>query len=102
MDLLKGSKKYFVLNIFYSIFYKMKFLGLHDSGILPELINQRDQDGYSALHRAAYSNAFQASAFLLEKGSSVTLKTNDGWTPLHSAARWNWYNIFGTKIFLFW
>lgn len=74
------------------IFCKIIFLGLHDSGILPELINQQDQDGYSALHRAAYSNAFQASVFLLEKGSSVTLKTNDGWTPLHSAARWNWYN----------
>merc|ERR1711937_198096 len=84
------AKGDFSLLLFAAAKNRMDLLkGLYDSGILTELINQQDEDGYSALHRAAYSNAFQASVFLLEKGSSVNLKTNDGWTPLHSAARWN-------------
>lgn len=64
--------------------------GLLQAGSLSKLINEQDEDGYSALHRAAYSNAYQAAVFLLQNGSDINLKTNDGWTPLHSAARWNW------------
>ena len=56
---------------------------------LSELISQRDEDGYSALHCAAYSNSFDVSILLLQNGGNVNGRTNDGWTPLHSAARWN-------------
>ncbi len=55
----------------------------------PDLVGFRDGDGYSALHRAAYSGRRAACAGLLSRGADVAARTEDGWTPLHSACRWN-------------
>lgn len=48
-----------------------------------------DEDGYSPLHRAAYSGHVEVVSALLASGSKVNSRTVDGWTPLHSACRWN-------------
>ena len=53
------------------------------------MISQRDEDGYSALHCAAYSDSFDVAVLLIKYGADVHGRTDDGWTPLHSAARWN-------------
>ena len=53
------------------------------------MLNQRDEDGYSCLHRAANSGSVGMTAQLLKSGCSVNWRTNDGWTPLHSASRWD-------------
>lgn len=52
----------------------------------------RDEDGYSALHRAAYEGCVEIAKFLIIKGANVNGKTLDGWTPLHSAC-----NVGNTK-----
>jgi len=57
----------------------------------PSLINFRDEDEYSSLHRAAYSHHVEMLSFLLERGADPLALTEGGWTPLHSAARWNSY-----------
>jgi len=57
----------------------------------PSLINFRDEDEYSGLHRAAYSHHEKMLSFLLERGADPLALTEGGWTPLHSAARWNSY-----------
>lgn len=58
---------------------------------LPALINVRDEDGYTALHRACYNNHCSMVKLLLSKGADVHAETIDGWSPLHSACRWNCY-----------
>ncbi len=59
----------------------------------------KDQDGYSALHRAAYSNNLNICKYLLEKHYDlIEFKTEMGWTPLHSAAFWNNYEIVSYLI----
>jgi len=55
----------------------------------PLLLEACDEDGYRALHRAAYEDFPDAVQFLLDRGASVHARTLEGWTPLHSAARWN-------------
>ena len=55
----------------------------------PSWLNIKDVDGYSALHRASYSNHLNMISFLVSRGAHVNAVTNDGWTPLHSACRWN-------------
>lgn len=55
----------------------------------PSVLGHRDEDGYSALHRASYEGHVDTVSFLLENGADIHAKTNDGWTPLHSACRWN-------------
>ena len=55
----------------------------------PDLVHHRDSDGYTALHRAAYSDHYEVLDFLLEAGADPLALTEDGWTALHSAARWN-------------
>lgn len=52
-------------------------------------MNCCDDDGYTPLHRAAYSGHVDALSALLAAGSKVNLQTIDGWTPLHSACRWS-------------
>lgn len=52
-------------------------------------LSYQDNDGYTALHRAAYSNHAEVIKFLVEKGAKVETRTKDGWTPLHCAAHWN-------------
>ena len=53
------------------------------------LIHFRDADGYTALHRAAYSHQTDCLKLLLLHGADLNAVTPEGWTPLHSACRWN-------------
>lgn len=55
----------------------------------PLLVDCYDEDGYTPLHRAAYSGHIDAVSALLSAGSKVNPRTVDGWTPLHSACRWS-------------
>jgi len=55
----------------------------------PGLVAARDEDLYTPLHRAAYSNHIQVVRYLLEKGADPLATTDTGWTPMHSAAKWN-------------
>lgn len=48
-----------------------------------------DEDGYTPLHRAAYSGHVAVVSALIGAGSKVNPRTIDGWTPLHSACRWS-------------
>ncbi|VVC90540.1 ankyrin repeat domain-containing protein 49 [Leptidea sinapis] len=57
----------------------------------PGLVHARDSDGYTPLHRAAYSNHVHVICYLLSVGANVSTKTELGWTPLHSACNWNNY-----------
>ncbi|XP_056136961.1 ankyrin repeat domain-containing protein 49 [Lampris incognitus] len=54
----------------------------------PSLALCHDEDGYTPLHRAAYSGHVGVASTLLAAGSKVNSCTIDGWTPLHSACRW--------------
>ncbi|KAB5535407.1 hypothetical protein PHYPO_G00117340 [Pangasianodon hypophthalmus] len=54
----------------------------------PSLVNCRDADGYTPLHRASYSGHALVVSFLLDSGADLHARTVDGWTPLHSASRW--------------
>lgn len=53
------------------------------------LVNTRDADAYTPLHRAAYGGHLDAVRELVARGADVHAETLDGWTPLHSACRWN-------------
>uniref|UniRef100_UPI0037E7B2FF ankyrin repeat domain-containing protein 49 n=1 Tax=Semicossyphus pulcher TaxID=241346 RepID=UPI0037E7B2FF len=55
----------------------------------PSLVHCCDEDGYTPLHRAAYSGHVDVASALLAAGSKVNPRTIDGWTPLHSACRWS-------------
>ncbi|XP_069553657.1 ankyrin repeat domain-containing protein 49 [Brachyistius frenatus] len=55
----------------------------------PLLVHCCDEDGYTPLHRAAYSGHFEVVSALLASGAKVNPRTVDGWTPLHSACRWS-------------
>lgn len=55
----------------------------------PLLVDCCDEDGYTPLHRAAYSGHVEVASALLASGSKVNPRTIDGWTPLHSACRWS-------------
>lgn len=54
----------------------------------PSLVNCRDDDGYTPLHRASYSGHALVVSFLLDSGADLHARTVDGWTPLHSASCW--------------
>lgn len=62
------------------------------------LLSTCDEDGYTALHRAAYNNHLEAVSFLLEMGADPEARTRQGWTPLHSAANWGNREIIGRLI----
>ncbi|KAJ0033773.1 hypothetical protein NQD34_000880 [Periophthalmus magnuspinnatus] len=53
------------------------------------LVHCSDEDGYTPLHRAAYSGHVDVATALLRASSRVNARTADGWTPLHSACRWS-------------
>lgn len=53
------------------------------------LVNVHDKDGYTALHRACYSNHVAIVEFLLKNHADPNARTIDRWTPLHSACKWN-------------
>ncbi|TRY58087.1 hypothetical protein DNTS_022728 [Danionella cerebrum] len=54
----------------------------------PSLVNCHDSDGYTPLHRAAYSGHDGVVCVLLKGGANLHARTTDDWTPLHSACRW--------------
>ena len=54
-----------------------------------ELIRYKDEDGYSALHRACYNGHLGVAEYLIAAGADVLSTSEDGWQPLHSACRWN-------------
>ncbi len=59
-----------------------------------ELTNYTDNDGYTALHRASYSNHLHIVKYLIDTcHMSIEVRTKMGWTPLHSASYWNNYEI---------
>lgn len=55
----------------------------------PALIMSTDEDGYTPLHRACYSNHTEIVDLLLSRGADVTAKTQMQWQPLHSCCQWN-------------
>ena len=62
------------------------------------LISYKDSDEYTALHRAAYSHHQKMLEFLLDAGGDPLALTEGGWTPLHSAARWNSFTCVETLL----
>lgn len=48
-----------------------------------------DDDGYTPLHRAAYSNHVDVAKILVQYGANVNARTEYEWTPLHSAVKWS-------------
>ncbi|XP_038076907.1 ankyrin repeat domain-containing protein 49-like [Patiria miniata] len=53
------------------------------------LVNAKDEDDYTPLHRAAYNGHASMVELLLQHNANVNAKTEDGWCPLHCASRWN-------------
>lgn len=53
------------------------------------MVNIRDSDGYTPLHRACYENNQTIARILLENRAEVSALTEQHWTPLHSASKWN-------------
>lgn len=51
----------------------------------PELINVKDQDGYSALHLAVIAGNLSLAKLLLSQGADVNSADNEGHTPAHWA-----------------
>ncbi|KAK7267029.1 hypothetical protein RIF29_19693 [Crotalaria pallida] len=49
-------------------------------------INGRDQNGWTALHRASFKGRIDAVRVLLERGIDVDAKDEEGYTALHCAA----------------
>ncbi|KAM3184319.1 hypothetical protein ACTXT7_008600 [Hymenolepis weldensis] len=56
---------------------------------LSEFLLAKDEDGYTALHRAVYSGQVLAAEFLIRTGANIESQTEDRWRPLHSAVFWN-------------
>jgi ankyrin repeat protein len=52
------------------------------------LINCKDSDGYSALHRASYNGHVEMVKVLLNGGADIGSLTENNWQPLHCACRW--------------
>ncbi|KAM7273024.1 hypothetical protein ACFE04_027688 [Oxalis oulophora] len=48
-------------------------------------INGRDQNGWTALHRAAFKGRIEAARLLIERGIDVNAKDEDGYAALHCA-----------------
>ena len=59
----------------------------------PSLLNARDSDGYTALHRSASGDHLKICEYLLESGADIHALTDDKWNALHCAAFWNNYQI---------
>jgi ankyrin repeat protein len=66
-----------------------------------KLLMYKDSDGYTALHRAAYSSQLDVVKYLISFENrpdmpdlkQLEAKTDMGWTPLHSAAYWNAFKV---------
>lgn len=55
----------------------------------PSLVNVRDNDSYTPLHRACYNNNVEVLKVLLSYDADVNAKTDDDWEPLHCACKWD-------------
>lgn len=64
----------------------------------PLLVNSRDNDGYTPLHRACYNNAIELVDLFLSYGANIAAKTEDNWEPLHSACQWNHFECASRLI----
>uniref|UniRef100_A0A1I7U332 ANK_REP_REGION domain-containing protein n=1 Tax=Caenorhabditis tropicalis TaxID=1561998 RepID=A0A1I7U332_9PELO len=64
----------------------------------PNILNSRDADGYTALHRASYNNNAIIVDHLLTSGANKEARTNEGWTPLLSASNWANFEIVGRLL----
>ncbi len=59
-----------------------------DLGSIPNTdVNAIDQNGWTALHSAAFSGNVELTKQLIAHGADVNAKANDGLTPLHLAAQ---------------
>ena len=58
-----------------------------------ELLEYKDEDGYTAIHRAAYNGHTEVIKKLIQFGANVTAKTNDNWQPLHCASKWDQVDV---------
>lgn len=63
----------------------------------PSLVNCKDSDGYTPLHRASYNGHTNVVRVLLQRGADLDARTEDGWQPLHCACRWGEYIIYCIK-----
>ena len=54
-----------------------------------DILEFRDSDGYSALHRSSYNGHLPVVEYLLTVGAKIDMRTGDGWQPIHCACRWN-------------
>lgn len=54
-----------------------------------QLVNCRDADFYTPLHRACYNNHIDVIKYLLSRGADIHAESREGWKPLHSAAHWS-------------
>jgi ankyrin repeat protein len=72
-----------------------------DTISIEKLLRYKDPDGYTALHRSAYSNNLDIVKYILsfEKHNHISnlnqlqVQTDMGWTPLHSAVYWNCFKV---------
>lgn len=55
----------------------------------PDLVNAKDRDGYSPLHKACYNDNLDMAKVLLRYKADPNSRTEFKWTPLHSACKWN-------------
>ncbi|XP_048731113.1 ankyrin repeat domain-containing protein 49-like isoform X2 [Ostrea edulis] len=64
----------------------------------PSLVNSRDSDLYTPLHRACYNGHKDMVKFLLSHNADIAAQTEDGWFPIHSAARWNQNQVISVLL----
>ena len=55
----------------------------------PCLLNHKDKDGYSPLHKAVSENHRDCVRYLIAAGADISTQSNTKWQPLHSACQWN-------------
>eukprot|EP00299_Pterocystis_sp_00344_P015282 c7621_g1_i1.p1 GENE.c7621_g1_i1~~c7621_g1_i1.p1 ORF type:complete len:145 (-),score=21.27 c7621_g1_i1:45-479(-) len=56
-------------------------------------INQKQEDGWTPLHYAAFRNCFDIGKVLIECGATLSEQDRWGFTPLHRAAKLNHIEI---------
>ena len=66
-----------------------KRLGFDDKNGLEKFINERTNEGITALHYAAYNGNIQIATLLIDNGATVELVSNRGKNVMHFAAEGN-------------